>query len=97
MDPYYYCAKFDMLMLNAVHSNKMTCLLFKSSLVTRCLKSWRLNSPQISSGTGCWLGCISLPSPAPPCSCPQTPCTRPAGWPEGKQKQRRSGNNNEKV
>lgn len=40
-----------------------------------------LDSPQISSGTGCWRGCISPPSPLPPCSCPQRPCRRPADWP----------------
>lgn len=40
-----------------------------------------LDSPQISSGTGCWRGCISPPSPGPPCSCPRRPCTLPADWP----------------
>lgn len=51
--------------------------------LTSCLCLRRMNSPQISSGTGCWLGCISPPSRAPPCSCPQRPCTLPAGWPGG--------------
>lgn len=40
-----------------------------------------LDSPQRSSGTGCWRGCISPPSPRPPCSCPRRPCRRPADWP----------------
>lgn len=40
-----------------------------------------LDSPQISSGTGCWHGCISPLSPGPPCSCPRRPCTLPADWP----------------
>lgn len=37
--------------------------------------------PRRSSGTGCWRGCTSRPSPAQPCSCPRRPCKRPAGWP----------------
>lgn len=45
--------------------------------------------PQISSGTGCWLGCISLPSLAPLCSCPQRPCTHPADWPGSHERDRR--------
>lgn len=47
----------------------------------RALVGGAWDSPQISSGTGCWRGCISPPSPQPPCSCPRRPCRRPADWP----------------
>lgn len=40
-----------------------------------------MSSPQRSSETGCWPGCISLLSPLPIYSCPQRLCTHRADWP----------------
>lgn len=40
-----------------------------------------MSSPQRSSETGCWPGCISLLSPLPLYSCPQKLCTHRADWP----------------
>lgn len=42
----------------------------------------QMSSPQRSSETGCWPGCIFLPSPLPFYSCPQRLCTHRADWPK---------------
>lgn len=43
--------------------------------------------PLRSQQTACWPGSTSPPSPQPARSCPQTLCTLPAGWPDGRRQE----------